>query len=143
MNETDKFPMEVRMRFPVQTYDIDFAGIVSNIVYIRWLEDLRLKVLETHYPIERMLREQLAPTLVETHIRYRKSIRIGDEVTGRIWISQMRRMKFLFRAEFLVNGTLAATAKQTGCVVDLESGSPAALPEAFRLVYQAQAETDR
>ena len=27
---------------PIRTYDIDFAGIVSNIVFIRWLEDLRL-----------------------------------------------------------------------------------------------------
>lgn len=140
MSETEKSPLEVRMRFPVQTYDIDFAGIVSNIVYIRWLEDLRLKVLETYYPIERLLQERLAPTLVETHIRYRTSIRIGDEVTARIWISGMRRMKFFFKAEFLVNGTLAATAEQTGCVVDLESGTPAALPEAFRLVYQVQAE---
>ena len=25
---------------PIRTYDIDFAGIVSNIVFIRWLEDL-------------------------------------------------------------------------------------------------------
>ena len=24
---------------PIRTYDIDFAGIVSNIVFIRWLED--------------------------------------------------------------------------------------------------------
>ena len=23
---------------PIRTYDIDFAGIVSNIVFIRWLE---------------------------------------------------------------------------------------------------------
>jgi acyl-CoA thioester hydrolase len=23
------------------TYEIDFAGVVSNIVYVRWLEDLR------------------------------------------------------------------------------------------------------
>ena len=31
---------------PIRTYDIDFAGIVSNIVFIRWLEDLRLALLE-------------------------------------------------------------------------------------------------
>ena len=28
---------------PIRTYDIDFARIVSNIVFIRWLEDLRLR----------------------------------------------------------------------------------------------------
>ncbi len=31
---------------PIRTYDIDFAGIVSNIVYVRWLEDLRLAMME-------------------------------------------------------------------------------------------------
>ena len=31
----------VQHSFRVMTYDIDFAGIVSNISYIRWLEDLR------------------------------------------------------------------------------------------------------
>jgi acyl-CoA thioester hydrolase len=31
---------------PIRTYDIDFAGIVSNIVFIRWLEDLRLALLD-------------------------------------------------------------------------------------------------
>ena len=141
MNETELFPSEVRLQFPVQTYDIDFAGIVSNIVYIRWLEDLRLKVLETYYPLERLLGDQLAPTLVETHIRYRQSIRLGDEVTGRIWISQMRRMKFSFNAEFHVNGVLAATAEQVACVVDLDGGGPAALPESFRSIYRAQADS--
>jgi len=32
---------EVRHSFRVMTYDIDFAGVVSNITYTRWLEDLR------------------------------------------------------------------------------------------------------
>jgi acyl-CoA thioester hydrolase len=31
----------VQHEFRVNTYGIDFAGIVSNISYIRWLEDLR------------------------------------------------------------------------------------------------------
>ncbi len=49
-------PFEVALDLPIKTYDIDFAGIVSNIVYIRWLEDLRLKMLESHFPIENLIR---------------------------------------------------------------------------------------
>jgi acyl-CoA thioester hydrolase len=37
--------MLVELELPIRTYDIDFAGIVSNIVYIRWLEDLRIQML--------------------------------------------------------------------------------------------------
>ena len=38
---------------PIRTYDIDFAGIVSNIVFIRWLEDLRLGLMDQAYPLVR------------------------------------------------------------------------------------------
>ncbi len=41
MTASQQRVMEVNLSFPVRTYDIDFAGVVSNIVYIRWLEDLR------------------------------------------------------------------------------------------------------
>jgi hypothetical protein len=36
---------------PIRTYDIDFAGIVSNIVFIRWLEDSAPRVLDQAYPL--------------------------------------------------------------------------------------------
>ena len=32
-------PLYVEKEFEVRTYDIDFASVVGNIVYIRWLED--------------------------------------------------------------------------------------------------------
>jgi acyl-CoA thioester hydrolase len=44
-------PRIVERALPIRTYDIDFAGIVSNIVYVRWLEDLRLAMMEEAYPI--------------------------------------------------------------------------------------------
>jgi acyl-CoA thioester hydrolase len=46
-----KHPFEVEIPLPVRTYDIDFAGIVNNIVYIRWLEDLRLEMLARYFPL--------------------------------------------------------------------------------------------
>ena len=42
-------------RSAIQTYDIDFAGIVSNIVFIRWLEDLRLGLMDEAYPLVQAL----------------------------------------------------------------------------------------
>jgi hypothetical protein len=56
----------VELQFKVQTYDIDFAGIVSNQVYIRWLEDLRLEFLDTYAPLDRLLADGLVPVLVST-----------------------------------------------------------------------------
>ncbi len=48
-------PLEVELTIPVRSYDIDFAGIVSNIVYIRWLEDLRSKWLDEHFSLNKQV----------------------------------------------------------------------------------------
>ena len=38
-------------RIPAGTYDIDFAGIVSNIAFARWLEDIRLGPMQNARPL--------------------------------------------------------------------------------------------
>ena len=60
-------PFEVQLALPIRTYDIDFAGVVSNIVYIRWLEDLRLKMLEVHLPLEQQITSGYGPLLASTY----------------------------------------------------------------------------
>ena len=55
----------------IRTYDIDFAGIVGNIVFIRWLEDLRLGLMAQAYPLIQALAEDVAPILLATRIAYR------------------------------------------------------------------------
>lgn len=127
--------MEVSLNFPVRTYDIDFAGVVSNIVYIRWLEDLRLTILERYYPLEKLLDAGLAPTLVETRIRYHQPVTIQDRSRGRMWVTRFSRLKFEFYAEFSVGDQVTTTAEQVGCLIDLSSGRPAPFPDEFRAVY--------
>jgi acyl-CoA thioester hydrolase len=128
-------PLEISLEFPVRTYDIDFAGVVSNIVYIRWLEDLRLSVLERYYPLDNLLSVGLAPTLVETHIQYRRPITIADRARGNMWIGKISRLKFTFVAEIFANGQLAATAEQVGCLIDVSNGRPALMPDELRKKY--------
>jgi acyl-CoA thioester hydrolase len=130
-------PFEVVLHFPVQTYDIDFAGVVSNIVYIRWLEDLRLRILEEHYPLERFLEAGVAPTLIETHIRYIRAITIHDRPVGRMWINRMRKLKFGFEAEISVDGVIAAKAEQMGCLIKMSDNSPAKMPDELIRGYDA------
>ncbi len=48
-------PFLFQLPIKVMTYDIDFAQIVHNAVYIRWLEDLRTELLVGTYSIEAML----------------------------------------------------------------------------------------
>src|SRR5947207_7702310 len=77
---------------PIRTYDIDFAGIVSNIVFIRWLEDLRLGLLDQVYPLTQALAEDVAPILLSTRINYRRPVIIADRLVGRMRVAALRRV---------------------------------------------------
>lgn len=94
-------PLEVVLEIPVKTYDIDFMGIVSNIVYIRWLEDLRLKFLDEHWQLNQQIEQGYAPVLAGTEIEYKRPIKIIDQVIGRLWLSNLGRLKWTVQAEIL------------------------------------------
>lgn len=125
----------VERELPVRTYDIDFAGIVSNLVFVRWLEDLRLAMMEEAYPIARALAEDVAPILLETRIAYEKPVTIADALRGRMWVAEMGRVKWRLGAEFLVGEERCASAEQTGIFIRLSTRRPIAPPLALRRRY--------
>lgn len=130
-------PFEVRVPLRIQGYDIDFGGVVSNIVYVRWLEDLRLAVLDTYFPFEPQLAEGYAPAILETHIQYKRPLRILDRPVGHMWVSDLGPLRWQVTAEFLVGDQVAATAQQTGLFVQLDSWRPRRVPDELRRRYAA------
>ena len=122
----------VALALPVRTYDIDFAGIVSNIVFIRWLEDLRLTMMEAAHPIARALAEDVAPVLRATRIEYERPVTIADALVGRMWVTTMARVRWSVAAEFLVGGQRHAAAEQDGIFIRLSTRRPIAPPIALR-----------
>ena len=129
MNEHYEQPLLIR------TYDIDFAGIVSNIVFIRWLEDLRLGLLDQAYPLIRALAEDTAPILLSTRISYRRPVTIADPLVGRMRVAGLTRVRWRLAAEFSVNGALHAEAEQKGLFMRLSTRRPIAIPEPIRRWY--------
>src|ERR1700719_3115008 len=101
-------------RLPIRTYDIDFAGIVSNIVFVRWLEDLRLGMMDEAYPLARALAEDVAPVLLSTRIAYRRPVTIGDALKGRMRVVGLGRVRWRVMAEFVVGDEVRAEAEQEG-----------------------------
>jgi acyl-CoA thioester hydrolase len=124
----------IRHEFRVMTYDIDFAGIVSNISYIRWLEDLRNLFAEQALSLGDALRRGIVPALMRTEIDYLAPVRFPDIVTGQMWLAEHGRSKWDLAAEFESQGTgqLVARARQTGVFVSLETLRPVRLPEEYR-----------
>jgi acyl-CoA thioester hydrolase len=122
----------VERPLPVRTYDIDFAGIVSNIVYVRWLEDLRLAMMDEAYPIARALAEDVAPILLGTRIAYLKPVTIQDAPLGRMWATAMGRVRWHLAAEFVVGDVVHARAEQEGLFIRVSTRRPIAPPAALR-----------
>jgi acyl-CoA thioester hydrolase len=116
----------------IQTYDIDFAGIVSNIVFVRWLEDLRLGLMEQAYPLIRALAEDVAPILLATRISYRRPVTIADPLIGRMRVSALGRVRWRLAAEFTVGAAVHVEAEQEGLFMRLSTRRPIAIPEPIR-----------
>jgi len=116
------------------TYDIDFAGIVSNISYIRWLEDLRNLFAGQALSIGEAFQRGIAPALMHTEIDYLAPVRFPDMVTGRMWLEEYGRSKWVLAAEFQsqTKGQLVARARQIGVFIALDSLRPVRLPEEYR-----------
>ena len=126
----------VELPFPPRTYDIDFAGVVNNAVYIRWLEDLRLALMAAVYPIDRALREDVAPILLSTSIAYEKPVTIQEAaLVGRMWVPKMERVKWHVAAEFAVGAVTHARAEQVGLFIRLSTRRPIAPPAPLRARY--------
>lgn len=130
-------PMLVELPLRVKTYDIDFAGHVSNIVYIRWLEDLWLKLLDEYFPLEPQLEQGFGPVLVKTEIEYKRALRLGDKPVGRMWMAEVTRARWTVQAEITVDGNAAARATQVGCFVNMSTGRPISLPEPLRTEWES------
>lgn len=131
-------PFEVELTFPVKTYDVDFAGILSNIVYIRWLEDLRVAAIAAYHPLTAIFKDGIVPIVLQTSIEYKKPINMFDLPIGRMWMSEMKRLRWKFNAEFVANGNLAAIAEQSGCFIDLSSRKPVPIPAQLTEEYAMQ-----
>lgn len=128
-------PLEVEIAIPVRTYDIDFAGIVSNIVYIRWLEDLRLKFLDEHWQLDKQIKQGYAPIIAGTEIEYKRPIKLIDKVIGRLWVNSLGKLKWTVQAEILSNNEVAAIATQKGAFISLQNNRPIPIPEELHKKY--------
>jgi acyl-CoA thioester hydrolase len=134
-------PLYVEKEFEVRTYDIDFASVVGNIVYIRWLEDLRLKLLATYAPLKDQLNLGQGPILTKTTIEYKKPITIFDKPIGKMWLSDLGQAHWAVQAEFWVGDTLCCAAEQSGAYIDFAKARPIPVPEKLRQQYQKWADS--
>jgi acyl-CoA thioester hydrolase len=130
-------PLEIALLLPVRTYDIDFAGIVSNIVYVRWFEDMRLAMLENNFPLEEQLQQGFAPIVLQTKIDYKQSIVLGDRPIGKMWIESLEALRWVVSAEITTGDKISAMGQQMGIFINLETKKPMRIPDRMKQQYTA------
>lgn len=120
----------------IKAYEIDAMGIVSNIVYIKWFEDLRHLLLDKYYPYEDMMSEQKSPILMKTEAEYKKPLTIMNTAQGKAWFSKMGRTKWEITLEIWSEGVLHCRGIQTGGFFSMEKNKPVPFPQWFVDVYE-------
>ena len=130
-------PFQITIPINVRTYDVDFAQIVHNAVYIRWLEDLRTEILADTYSVEAMLADKITPILTRTEIDYLWPVRLGDEVKGIMWVHHFSRIKWTVQSEIWAGDKKAAASRQTGYFLDQVTLKPIRIPEQLRIPWEA------
>lgn len=138
---TQKRCFEVSKPISIGTYDIDFAGHVSNIVYFRWLEDMRLKVFDEYFPLKNFMDEGLLPVIAAHTIEYKRAIRLFDKPVAHMWIHEVRAASVIFHGEFIVDGQVTTVATHTGVFINGTTMKPVRTPKLIvDLFKQQQAE---
>lgn len=119
----------------IRAYEIDAMGIVSNIVYIKWFEDLRHLLLDKYFPYPNMMSEQKSPILMRTEVEYKKPLTIMNAPVGKAWFSHMGLTKWEITLEIWDGETLHCRGKQTGGFYDISRNRPIPFPKWFVDVY--------
>jgi len=122
-------PFFLQKEIEIQGYDIDYGGVVSNIVYIRWMDDLRTALLKDHYSLELMAKNGLAPVVNKTHAHYKRPALFGDSLIAKIRITMLEKIRWEVQVEITKNGgETVFTAVQSGAFVNLKNGRPVPVP---------------
>lgn len=118
----------------VYSFHIDYAGHVSNIAYIRWMEIARAKLLEeAGRPVERLVEEGVVPVLAGTHIEYRRPLYLGGRATVVIWLSELKGASTRIEVRFYdKEGVLAAGGWHRGVFLDAKTKRPLRIPAGLR-----------
>jgi len=123
----------------IYTYHIDFVGHVNNIIYIQWMENGRVKLLEAigMPPDEISHTEEIFPILTETNIQYKKPLFLNNTVTIESWVSKLNNASAILEFRFYnEKNELCATGSQKGLFINRNTSRPARLTEKHRQAFE-------
>ena len=131
---TERFSITVE----VQPKDIDVQGHVSNIVYLRWVQDVAIAHWSTIAPNHEQ--EKLIWVVRRHEIDYKKPAMDGDTIMVQTWIGAASRLAFDRHTEMIraSNGQILALARTVWCPIDRKSGRPTDVSPEIRSLFSIE-----
>jgi acyl-CoA thioester hydrolase len=114
--------ISVELKPEIKTYDIDVAGHVNNIVYIRWFEELRIKLFNKYFNLKDLLANNLYPVVISTNITYKKSLNLFDKPVGILNLMCCNHGIITLKIEIKLEEKLAAFGEQKCVLMNLTTG---------------------
>ena len=126
-NETTT-PELYSRNYTVDPKHIDWQGIVDGLYYPFYMEDCRHKYVAEFlkYDLEQQTRDGINMVLVEYTIRFRRSLKQGDEfrVTCRGFQEPGKRTKLFFEQKIILGDAICTEAVFTATCVPVAGGRP-------------------
>lgn len=120
---------------PVMFYDTDCGGVVSNIAYLRFVEQARTALVTMlGVSLAEIVAAQEFPAVLRTEIDYKKPAMVGDTVRVEARLEEVKRARFWCGFTLLrdSDGTLLAQCRQQCAFIRLPEGLPIPVPASWR-----------
>lgn len=126
--------------FRPKPYEVDFTGFVSNTVAPRWMETLRICLMDQYFPSFDTSKPEHLSVIAETKIKYLKPIRYRDVVLGRAEVEAITRLRWIINFSFYLSesGKVAMRGQQIGVFIDPVSLSPVRIPAAINKAFRPE-----
>ncbi len=111
----------IELPLQVHTYDIDIAHHVNNIVYLRWLEDMRSELFTKLDLLESLIALNYYPVVASCELKYKKQIKLMDRPIGRMFLESSTHGILIVKAEIRIDDKIAFCASQKCVIIDLKN----------------------
>ncbi|OLT46578.1 thioesterase [Saccharomonospora sp. CUA-673] len=117
---TERAPFSIQTK--VRTYELDPNGHVNHAVYHQYGEIARTELAVAAGVMEGMLKQGIGIVMLESHIRFRRELHFGDEVTVTC-TARFEEDKKVFWMDNVItklDGTVSAEIESTLGLMDLD-----------------------
>lgn len=120
----------------IYAYDVDYMGIVHNIVYLRWMEKARSDFLNPVYSYETALETGVSPVIINSNLHYLIPLRLGVKASLEMNIIEIGKAKWSVEFEISSEEGTHFKAEQYGMFFDTNRQKPTRVPKQIRDYYE-------